>query len=104
MKNLLLWRLVYIAWFAIASAATADSITLNSGEVVEGRITSETDKQIQLEVSQYGGTILATRSIAKADVKNVNRESPEAKKEKATYEILTGWKLNPNQELTEQQY
>jgi len=39
----------------------ADTLTLNSGEVLEGQILSETETQIVIEASLYHGTIFAKR-------------------------------------------
>ena len=82
----------------------ADTVTLNTGEVLEGRITSETETQIEMEASFYHGTIFSTREIAKSDIRSIVRETPEQKQEKAAYASLTNFTLNPNQELTKDQY
>ncbi|HVM60789.1 MAG TPA: hypothetical protein VMV72_07980 [Verrucomicrobiae bacterium] len=84
--------------------ASADTVTLKSGEVLEGRVLSETDTQLVIEASFYHGTIFSTREVARSDIQSVVRETPEQKQEKADYEALATFTLNPNQELTTNQY
>jgi len=101
-----LW-LGILAWVLLAwgvSPANADTVTLNSGEVVEGRILSETDTQLVIEASYYHGTILSTREVLKSDIRTIVRESLEQKHEKADVAALAAYTLNPNQELTKSQY
>ena len=100
-------RSLFLAAFLLfghPSFLKADTVTLNSGEVLEGRIISETDTQIEMEASFYHGTIFSTREIAKSDIRSIVRETPEQKQEKAAYASLTNLTLNPNQELTKDQY
>lgn len=102
--RLLLWILarVLLAWGV--SSAGADTVTLNSGEVLDGRILSETDTQLVIEASFYNGTILSTREVAKIDIRSISRETPEQKQEKADHAALGAYVLTPNQELTKSQY
>jgi hypothetical protein len=93
---------VLLAWGV--SPANADTITLNSGEVLDGRILSETDTQLVIEASFYNGTILSTREVAKSDIRSISRETPEQKQEKADYAALGAYVLTPDQELTKSQY
>jgi hypothetical protein len=100
----LLWVLagVLLAWGVFS--ANADTVTLNSGQVLEGRILSETDTQLVIEASLYHGTILSTREVLKSEIRSIVRESPEQIHEKADYAALGAYALNPNQELTKGQY
>jgi hypothetical protein len=82
----------------------ADTLTLNSGEVLEGQILSETETQIEIEAAFYHGTIFSTRQVLKSDIRSIVRESVEQKQEKAAHASLTKFALNPNQELTKDQY
>jgi len=82
----------------------ADTLTLNSGEVLEGQITSETETQVVIEVSLYRGTIFTARQVDKSDIRSITRESLEEKQEKALSASLAKYALNPNQELTKDQY
>jgi septal ring factor EnvC (AmiA/AmiB activator) len=84
--------------------AGADTVTLNSGEVLEGRILSETDTQLVIEASFYHGTVLSTREVARSDIRSIVRESVEQQREKADFDALAKYTLNPSQELTRGQY
>src|ERR1017187_621221 len=86
------------------SLLKADTLTLNSGEVLEGQILSETETQIEIEAAFYHGTIFSTRQVLKSDIRSIVRESVQQKQEKAAYASLTKFALNPNQELTKDQY
>jgi hypothetical protein len=88
----------------LAALVRADTVTLNSGEVLEGRIISETDEQIEMEVLMFRGTILSNKQVPKADIKSIVREDIAVKQEKAAYAELTKFTLNPNQELGTNQY
>ncbi len=103
-QRLRLWVFVsvFLAWCTMS--AIADTVTLNSGEVLEGRILSETDTQLVIEASLYHGTILSTRKVARSDIRSIVRESLEQQREKADFEALAKHALNPNQELTPDQY
>ncbi|MSR64476.1 MAG: hypothetical protein EXS18_01700 [Verrucomicrobiae bacterium] len=69
---------------------------MKTGDVMRGRILSETDQQVEIEVANADRTILSKRVIAKADVKSVQRETPEQAAERKSFESLTVYKLNPN--------
>lgn len=78
------------------SLRAEDSITLKTGEVTRGRIVSETDQQVEIEVANADRTILSKRVVSKADVKSVQRESTEQAVERKSFESLVVYKLNPN--------
>ena len=100
----LLWIFVGLLLLSRPALLQADTLTLKSGDVLEGQIISETDTQIEIRVSLYRGTIFSTRQVDKADVQSIVRETPEQKQEKAAYASLAKYTLNPNQELTKDQY
>ena len=100
----LLWIFVGLLLLDLTAPLKADTLTLKSGDVLEGQIISETDTQIEIRVSLYHGTIFSTREVDKADVQSIIRETPEQKQEKAAYASLAKYTLNPNQELTKDQY
>jgi hypothetical protein len=81
-----------------------DVVTLNTEEILRGRIVDTTDTNISIVVGNYNGTIFVTKVIAKSDIKTIEKETPEQKKEQADYSALSTYRLNPNQELTEAQY
>ena len=82
----------------------ADTVTMNSGEVLEGQIISETETQIEIEASFYNGTITSKREVLKSDIRSIARESLAQKREKADFAALSKYKLDPNQEWTKDQY
>ncbi len=82
----------------------ADSVILNSGEIVVGRILSEGDGQVQVQVANSTHTITYTKTISKSDIKSIVRDTPEQKAEAQAWESLASLRLNQNQELTAQQY
>jgi hypothetical protein len=82
----------------------ADTVTLNSGEVLQGTIVSETDTQIEIEVSLYHGSIITKREVLATDIKSIVRENLQQQREKAAYDVLSKYTLNPTQELTRAQY
>ncbi len=84
--------------------AYSASVTLNSGEVMEGKIISETDAEIRLETANESRTVMSTRVISKSDVKSVTRDTPEQKAQQTAYFALGKYKLYPSQELTAAQY
>jgi len=91
-------------WLSTNPFLKADTVTMNSGEVIVGEICSETDTQIEIVTTNAKRTISSKRLIPKADIKTFTHETAEQKREKADYETLTQYKLDPNQELTKAQY
>jgi chromosome segregation ATPase len=98
------WILAGLLFLGYSAVLKADTLTLKSGDVVEGQIISETETQIEIEASLYHGTIFSRRQIDKSDIQSIVRESLEQKQEKETLAALTKFTLNPNQELTKDQY
>ena len=78
----------------------ADVITLNSGEAITGRITSENDTKIVIETANASQTIFNTQTFSKSQIMSVQREPPEVKTERIAYETIQRFRLNPDQELT----
>ena len=64
------------------------TVTLNSGEVMEGTIISETDVEVRLEVTNEKRTISSTRVIPKAEVKSITRDTSEQKIHQTAYIAL----------------
>jgi hypothetical protein len=100
----LLWIFVGLLLLGHPASLKADTLTLKSGDVLEGQIISETETQIEIRVSLYRGTIFSTRQVDKSDIQSIVHESVEQKQEKAAYASLAKYTLNPNQELTKDQY
>ena len=103
-SNLLFRVSACLLFLCIQAPLKADTLILNSGEVLEGQILFETDTRIEIRVSLYHGTILSKREVPKTDIKSIFRESVEQKQERAAYVALEKYTLNPNQELTKTQY
>ena len=103
-------RLLFLVAFMLflvsvgVRAEEDDSVTLNSGEIVKGRITSQTDADVTIEVTNERHTIFTTRIIARADIKEVYKPTPEQRQANAAYEALGRYQLNPNQELKPTDY
>ena len=91
-------------WLSTSQFLKADTVTMNSGEVIVGEIRSETDTQIEIITTNAKRTISSKRLIPKADIKTFTHETAEQKRENADYETLTQYKLDPNQELTKARY
>ena len=91
------WRSL---WLAVALAAPSlhaeDSITLTTGEITRGRILSETDQQVEIEVANADRTIVSKRVVPRAEVNSVQRETPEQAAERKSFESLSRYKLDPN--------
>jgi hypothetical protein len=105
LKRLLL--LIASALFLMSVGVRADeddSVTLNSGEIVKGRITSQTDTDVTVEVSNEHHTIFTTRIIARSDIKDVHKLTPEERQADAAYQELGRYQLNPDQELKPAEY
>jgi hypothetical protein len=100
----LCWILTGLFFLGPSAVLKADTLTLKSGEIVEGQIISETETQIEIEASLYHGTIFSRKQVDKADIQLIARETLEQKQEKEAYANLAKFTLNPNQELTKDQY
>jgi DNA repair exonuclease SbcCD ATPase subunit len=81
-----------IAVLGLTTAGFADSVTLNTGEVIRGHISSETEAAIQIEVGNEAQTIFRTRIIPRAEIKSVEADTAE-------FEALDKYKPDPNQEF-----
>ena len=86
------------------SVLANDVVTLNSGEVITGTITSQNATQLVIEVSNASRTILTSRSVSKSEIKPVQRETAEGKQERLAYESILRYRLRPDQEFTVAQY
>jgi hypothetical protein len=103
-KCLLLLVASVLFLVSVGVRADDDSVTLNSGEIVTGRITSQTDTDMTVEVSNERHTIFTTRIIARSDIKEVYKPTPEQRQAGVAYQALGRYQLNPNQELKPTDY
>ena len=74
----------------------ADTITLNSGEVVDGTIKSEDFIEIQIEVANAKRTVFSTRTIYKSAIRSIQRETEEQKTQR---ELLDDYKKTQSYQL-----
>jgi hypothetical protein len=74
----------------LVTSAFADSITLKSGERIEGKVTKETDKDITIE-SQSGG-IVDERVVARADIEKIDKMAADV----AAYQAIERVQLGQN--------
>jgi hypothetical protein len=100
MKRLLVW----LGGILLISNVLADTIILKNGDKVQGTIISENDAQVVVEHRRAGGSIVTHDTVAKSNIRNIERDTPEQKQEQLTYEALQRHKLDPNQEYTKTQY
>ena len=73
-------HLRFLPAFLIASGlccgAFADTVTLKTGEVIEGKISSESDTQLTLELKLPGG-ITDSLTVSKDDVLSIAKVQPD---------------------------
>src|SRR5580658_3974428 len=93
-----------VALLATPLLADDDTVTLNSGEVINGRVISETDSNVDVEVANAHHTIFTTHTFAKADIKEIHQLTPTQRQENADFDALGRYHLSPNQEFTSDQY
>jgi tetratricopeptide (TPR) repeat protein len=70
------------------TGAIADTITLKSGEAVEGKITKETDKDVTVEV-KISASITDERVVLKSDIANVEKATPDV----VAYRAIAAYRL-----------
>lgn len=98
------WIVFGLALLPFRLLAAGDTVTLNSGEVITGRIVSETDSNVDVEVSNEHHTVFTTRTIPRSDIREVHQLTPAQRQESEMHEALGRYQLNPNQEFTPAQY
>jgi len=81
----------------LMTGAIADTITLKSGENVEGKITKETDKEITVEV-KISASITDERVLPKSDIASVERATPDV----VAYRAIAGYHLGVDSLALEQ--
>ena len=97
--------LVLATLFLIMPQAFSDSVTLNSGEVIQGDILSETETELVMMAVNYNRTITSRRTILKSEIAKVDRESTQQKVERRAYEALADrLRLDSNRELGKAEY
>lgn len=77
-------------FLAIPILALADTVTLKSGEVIEGKILSETDQQIVMDAVVSAG-IIDQKTIARGEVQTVSKTPPD----EIAYQAIKGCQIEP---------
>lgn len=72
----------------LVTSALADSITLKSGERIEGKVTKETDKDVTIE-SRSGG-IVDERVVPRTEIEKLDKKSPELEAYQALERVQLG--------------
>ncbi len=88
-------KLIFSLLLAIGVAApvlTADTLTLKSGEVIEGDITSESNVYIQINVPNARRSVFSERSVFRSDVKEIVHLSADQK----AYRDVARYRLDAN--------
>jgi len=80
--------LVALALSSMVHAASADKVTLKSGEVLEGEILRETETEVVLSVAISSG-ILDERTIRKEEIESVDRRGEDS----TAFESLKHYKI-----------
>lgn len=73
------------------AVAMADTITLKSGEKLEGKVISENGAQVTIEY-HVSASITDSRTVAKADIEKIDKELPDEQ----PYQAIKNLKLGPN--------
>lgn len=72
------------------------TIALQSGDVVRGRVLSSTERDVQIELAQNNRTIVTTRTISRSEIKSIQSETPEQRRQRKWYESLLRYRLDSN--------
>lgn len=73
-----------------------DQVVLKSGETVHGLITTENAATIEIEEFLYSGSIRQTRTIRRHEIDRIDRETPDARKERERLDALARYQLDPD--------
>ena len=87
-----------LACLALTAASFGETVVLKSGEKIEGKIISETETQVTIEV--VAGGVVDERTIAKADVASMAKVQPD----EAAWQPLQALKLADSSFPTAAQY
>jgi hypothetical protein len=81
--------LLLASFAALAASAIADTVTLTSGERVEGKVTGETATELTLDVQVAAG-IIDQRVIKKSDIAKVDKIAPDETAYRAIMNVQPG--------------
>ena len=82
----------------IASAFGESTVILKSGETLQGDVLSDTNGVLQMKVHNANRTISYQRDISRDQIQNIQTENAAQATERTSYEALSKYQLNPNQE------
>lgn len=77
MKRPALYLMIGMSWIT-PGVVWADSVTLKTGEVLQGKVLRETADSVVMEY-RFSPTISDERTIARSDIQKIQREQPDAK-------------------------
>lgn len=83
---------------AITPAFGESTVTLKSGETLQGDIISDTNGVLQMELHNVSRSITFHRDISHDDIQTIQTETTAQVAERTAYESLAKFQLNPNQE------
>jgi hypothetical protein len=89
---------IAIAVLLYCAQLHADTLTLTTGEKLEGQIVSETPDEIQIRLANDDFTIIHVRPIPATNVTAIVRDTPEQRAARQEYEALFRYRLHPDQE------
>lgn len=84
-------RFLILALGTFCLSGFADTVTLKSGEKIEGKITAESDTEITLDV-KISAAVTDTRTVAKSEVASVEKQQPD----EMAWNAIQAIKLGPN--------
>jgi len=89
----MLWAgFFFLVISVVAPRLTADTLTLKSGETIEGEIRAETNDVVQISVPNARRTIYSLKSISRSDIKEIQHATAEQK----AYAEVERYRLDAN--------
>ena len=79
-------------------------VTLKSGEILHGEITSDTSDVLQIRAFNASRTISSLRNLPRSDIQNIHIETPAEAAEQIDYFALSKFQLDPDQEQSSNFY
>jgi chromosome segregation ATPase len=82
----------------ISSVFGESTVVLKSGETLQGNIIFDTNDILRIEAHNANRTISYQRDISHDEIQSIQTDNPAQAAERADYEALSKFQLNPNQE------
>lgn len=102
MKTFALAVVIFVVWLFPADAES--TVTLKSGEILQGDILSDTNGVVHMRAFYHNRTISAFRDISHDDIQNIQTDTPAQAAERADYFALSKFALDPDQEQSPNWY